>query len=102
MLDVDLEGLVWHGEFWTSARPWAIPFHRDAGHAVPLEDLVDRRERHVDLMEALEIEADANGPVPVLPLGASSEDEGDDVRWCGWSAPRFDCSQWGRKRPDSS
>ena len=46
---------------------------------MPLEDLVDRRDGHIDLMEALEIEANADRPV--LALRADAEDQGHNVRW---------------------
>ena len=80
MLHIALDGLAGHGEFAPTARPWTIPFHRDASHAMPLEDLVDRRDRYIDLMEALEIET--NTDWPILALRTDAEDEGHDVGWC--------------------
>jgi len=44
---------------------------------VAFEDLVDGRDRDIDLMKALKIEANPDGSV--LALGADAEDEGDDV-----------------------
>jgi hypothetical protein len=48
---------------------------------VPLEDFVDRGHRDIDLVKALEVEADPDGPI--LPLRTDTEDEGHDVRWRG-------------------
>jgi hypothetical protein len=45
---------------------------------MPLEDLVDRRDRDIHLMEALEIET--NPDRRVLPLGPDAQDEGHDMR----------------------
>ena len=70
MLHIDLDGLAGHGEFAPTARPWAIPFHRDARHAMPLEDLVDRRDRYIGLMEALEIETNTDWPILALRTDA--------------------------------
>jgi hypothetical protein len=49
-------------------------------HPVSLEDLVDGRDRHIDLIKSLEIEANADGPV--LALGTDAKDESDDVGRC--------------------
>src|SRR5262245_45240689 len=71
MLHVDLDGLAGHGELAPTARPWAITFHRDARHAMPLEDLVDRRDRNIELIEELEIEANKGGTL--LAFGREEE-----------------------------
>src|SRR5262249_46348772 len=53
VFDVDLDGLPGHGEFAAPTRSGSIAFHRDPRHPVPFEDLVDRRDRDIDLMKAL-------------------------------------------------
>jgi hypothetical protein len=77
MLDVDLDRLAGHREVPAPARPRSIALHRHAGHPVTLEDLVEDRDRDIDLMKALKIVANADGTV--LALGTHAEDEGDDV-----------------------
>jgi hypothetical protein len=85
MLDVDLDRLAGHREVPAPARPRSVALHRHPGHPVSLEDLIDGRDRDIDLMKSLEIEANADGPV--LALGTDAEDEGDDVGRCGEVGP---------------
>jgi len=78
MLDVDLDGLAGVREFAASARAGTVTLEGDARHTVALENLVDRRDRHIRLVVPLQEEADADWTV--LSFMPDLEDEGHDVR----------------------
>ena len=77
MLDVDLHGLAGLGELAPTARTGPIALEGYARHVVALEDFVDRRDRDIDLMVALQVEADSDGPI--LALIADAEDQPRDM-----------------------
>ena len=81
MLDIHLDGQAGHCELAAAPRSGPVPLHRDPRYPVPLEDLVDRRDGDIHLMEPLEVEA--NPDRPVLPFGPDPQDEGYDVWWGG-------------------
>jgi len=71
VFDVDLDRLAGDGELSAAAGSWPIALERHARDPVPLEDLIDRGDGHIDLVVPLQKETDADRAV--LPLVADLE-----------------------------
>jgi hypothetical protein len=79
VLDIDLDRLPRDVDLSPASGTWAIAFQGHPGDALPLQNPLDGRRGDIDLMVALQEEADPKGPVLTLP--ADLQDQGDDVGW---------------------
>src|SRR6266851_765629 len=77
VLDVDLDGLPRDVDLAPAAGAWAIAFQGHPRDPMPLQDPLDGGRGDIDLVVALQEEADPQGPV--LPLPPDLQDQGDDV-----------------------
>jgi hypothetical protein len=77
VLDVDLHGLPGDVDLAPAAGAWAIALQGHPGHPMPLQDPLDGRSRDIDLMVALQEEADPERPILALPTDL--QDQRDDV-----------------------
>jgi hypothetical protein len=77
LLDVDLDRLPRDVDLAPAAGAWAIAFQGHPRDLMPLQDPLDGGREDIDLVVALQEEADPEGPV--LPLPPDLRDQGDDV-----------------------
>ena len=79
VLDVHLHRLAGNADVTAPPRAWAIPLERHARHVVLLEDPVNRRRRHVDLVVAGEKHRQSLDAV--LSFFTQTEDQSLELGW---------------------